>query len=349
MNNLDLKSYNQTDISFGNKRKIYTIIIFAGVLLVVIFASICIGAYFIPLNVVINTLWQRIIYNYHQGVVSTIIWDIRITRIILAIAVGTSLSSSGVVYQGVFRNPLIEPYILGVSSGAAFGAALAILFKFPFSLQLLAFVFGMLAVLATYSLSRVNGQTPLITLILAGVIIGSLFSAMVSIFQYVGTEEQLKKLVFWLMGGLYHAKWQDVKIIVPVVVLGFVILWLNSWKLNVLSLGEEEAKSLGIRTERVKLILMISSTAITAISVSLAGIIGWVGLMVPHAARLIVGPDHRYLLPLSAIMGATFMIICDTIARTISTGEVPIGIVTSILGAPYLLYLLRRRANYFGG
>lgn len=267
-------------------------------LIIISSAAICIGAYSIPLDEVIKHIGS--IFNVgarNEGVSNTIIWDIRITRIILAIAVGMALASSGAVCQGVFRNPLIEPYILGVSSSAVFGAALAIMFKFPFSLQLLSFTFGFIAVFLTYSLSRINGQTPLVTLILPGVIIGSLFSAMASIFQYISSEEQLRKLVFWLMGGLYNATWSDVSTVVPFIFTGFIIIWFNSWKLNVLSQGEEEAKTLGINTERTKLILMVASTVITSISVSVAGIIGWVGLMIPHAARLMVGPDHRYLLP----------------------------------------------------
>ena len=340
----------QFKVSFNNKKKLYLIISMAGVLVAIALAAVCAGAYFIPLPEVFKTILYKLnLSSYYESVYNTIIWDIRITRILLAAAVGTALASSGAVYQGVFRNPLIEPYILGVSSGAAFGAALAVVFKFPFSLQFLAFVFGMLAVFLTYSISRINGQTPLVTLILCGVIVGGLFSALVSIFQYVGSEEQLKKLVFWLMGGLYHATWKDIRVIMPLVIIGFLIMWLHSWKLNVLSLGEEEAKTLGVKTERVKLVLMITSTAITAVSVSMAGIIGWVGLMIPHTARLLVGPDHRFLLPLSGILGAIFLIISDTLARTISTGEVPIGIITSILGAPYLLYLLRSRGRYFGG
>lgn len=350
MDNTRLADLNARIITFDNRKKISLIILMGTVLAVTSIAAICIGAYFIPPGEVFRNIVS--IFNTaaeKSGVSNTIIWDIRLTRIILAIAVGMALASSGAVYQGVFRNPLIEPYILGVSSGAAFGAALAIMFKFPFSLQFLAFVFGFLAVFLTYSLSRINGQTPLVTLILSGVIIGSLFSAMVSIFQYISSEEQLRKLVFWLMGGLYNATWSDVRTVVPLILLGFIIIWFNSWKLNVLSLGEEEAKTLGVNTERTKLILMIASTLITSISVSVAGIIGWVGLMIPHAARLMVGPDHRYLLPLSAILGAIFMVVCDTVARTLSTGEIPIGIVTSILGAPYLIYMLRKRSNYFGG
>lgn len=346
----EVEEINSKVITFDNKRKVYLTIIIGLVLFITFIAAICIGAYSIPPQDVFKEIASVFgIGNKGETVSGSIIWDIRMTRIILGIAVGMALSSSGVVYQGVFRNPLIEPYILGVCSGAAFGAALAIMFKFPFSLQFLSFSFGLLAVFLTYTFARVDKQTPLVTLILSGVIIGSLFSAMVSIFQYISSEEQLRKLMFWLMGGLYNATWSDIKFVFPIILTGFIIIWRFSWKLNVLSMGEHEAKILGINVERTKIILMVVSTIITSIAVSVAGIVGWVGLMIPHAARMMVGPDHRFLLPVSALLGAIFMVFSDTIARTITTGEVPIGIVTAIVGAPYLLFMLKKRKGYFGG
>ncbi|WP_423792014.1 FecCD family ABC transporter permease [Methanocaldococcus indicus] len=307
------------------------------------FICLCIGKYYIPINEIITLNLSKEIYK-------TIIFDIRLPRIIMAILVGAALAVSGATYQGVFRNPLVSPYILGVSSGAAFGAALSIIFpEFPLSLQLSAFVFGLLTVYLAYSLARVRGRVPLVTLLLAGVILGSFFSAMVAIFQYIATEAQLKAIVFWLMGGLYSASWDDVKTTGILIPIGIILLQIYSWKLNVLSLGDDEARALGINTERLKILLITLATFITSLAVSVTGIIGWVGLMMPHAARLIIGPDHRYLLPLSASFGAIFLLICDTIARTITTGEVPLGIVTSLLGAPYLIYLIRNKKNLFFG
>lgn len=341
---------DSSEISFSNKKKkVYICVAFVG-LVMFFFSSVSIGAFFIPLEDVFKTILARFMPKQETvSVYETVVWDIRITRILLSIAVGGSLASSGAAFQGVFRNPLIEPYILGVSSGAAFGAALAISLNFPFSVQLSAFLFGALAVFLTSSLAKINGQTPLVTLILAGVIVGSFFSALVSMFQYLGSVEQMQRLVFWIMGGMYNATWSNIRIIYPVFLMGFFVLWYNSWNINVLSMGEEEAKALGVQTNVVKFILVISATAITAVAVSTSGIIGWVGLMIPHAARLIIGPDHRFLIPLSALLGASFLIICDTLARVLTSGEVPIGIITSILGAPYLIFLLRKRLNYFGG
>ncbi len=338
-----------SELFSNKKKKVYICLAFIG-LITIFVSSISIGAFFIPLKEVFITVFSGFFPNWEtSSVYKTVVWDIRMTRILLAVAVGGSLASSGAVFQGVFRNPLIDPYILGVSSGAAFGAAIAILFNFPFSVQISAFLFGALAVFITSSLARINGQTPLITLILSGVIVGSFFFALVAMFQYLGSVEQMQRLVFWIMGGLYNASWSNIRTIYPVFFIGFLILWYNSWNINVLSMGEEEAKSLGVQTNVVKFVLVISATAITAIAVSASGIIGWVGLMIPHAARLIIGPDHRFLIPLSALLGAAFLIICDTLARVLITGEIPIGIITSILGAPYFIFLLRRRINYFGG
>ena len=340
------------NIDFNYRNKVFTII-FAGILLffTVIF-SICAGVYNIPPFEVFNVIKYHILGNggVSHEIYNTIVWDIRIPRILTGMLIGMALATSGATYQGVFRNPLVSPFILGVSSGAAFGAALSIIFPVPYSVQISAFLFGMVAVFCAYSLAKVRGKTPLVTLLLAGVILGSLFNALVSIFQYIANEAQLKAIVFWLMGGLYNIGWAQFYTIMLLIPLGIILLMRYSWKLNILSLGDEEAKSLGINSERLKIILIIIATFITSISISVAGIIGWVGLMIPHASRLIVGPDHRFLLPLSAIMGGIFLILCDTIARTITTGEVPLGIVTSILGAPYLVYLLRsKKTQFFGG
>lgn len=335
----------------GPARRKVLVLAVAGVgVLVVALLAITIGAYTVPVPDVLAVLASRLgLTSAAGGVHDTVVWDIRLTRILVAVAVGAALATSGAVYQGVFRNPLVEPYVLGVSSGAAFGAGLAVLTAFAFSMQLLAFVFGMVAVFATYVLSRVRGQTPTVTIVLAGVVIGSMFMAGFSLFQYLGTEEQLRRLVFWIMGGLHRSSWSDVAVVLPVTLVGCAVVWAYGWKLNVLTLGDEEAASLGIRTERTKRLLIVVATAVTAVAVSVCGIIAWVGLMIPHAARLIIGPDNRYLLPLSAMLGAVFVVLCDTVARTLTSGEVPIGIITSILGAPYLIYLLRTRLDYFSG
>lgn len=271
-------------------------------------------------------------------------------RILLAISVGGALAIAGAVFQAVFRNPLVEPYILGVSSGAAFGAALGIVFPLVFfSIQLSAFAFGAFAVVLAYSLARVRGETPIITLILAGVIIGSIFSALVSLLKYMADDTALREIVFWLMGGFYYATWNDVFLLVPAVLASFVVLWGLGWKLNILSMGDEEARTLGVNPEKYKFIVIAFATGITAFSVSLVGIIAWVGLMMPHASRMILGPDNRFVIPASLMMGGCYMIICDTLARTLTTAEIPVGILASILGAPYLCYLIRHKGRVIFG
>ncbi len=339
-------------VDYSYRKKITIISISAIILFITVILSICIGAYNIPILKSLMILLSNLGFGTVEHTVqNTIIWDIRVPRVLMGMFIGMALATSGATYQGVFRNPLVSPFILGVSSGAAFGAALSIMFPFiPFSIQVSSFIFGMLSVFMAYSLGRVRGKTPLVTLLLSGIILGSFFSALVAIFQYIANEAQLKAIVFWLMGGLYHIGWSDLLTVGILLPIGVVAIWRYSWRLNVLSIGDEEARSLGVNTEKLKIILISLATLITSLAVSSAGIIGWVGLMIPHAARLIIGPDNRFLIPLSAILGGIFLIVCDTICRTITTGEVPLGITTSILGAPYLLYLLRSKRNvFFGG
>ncbi|WP_147821877.1 FecCD family ABC transporter permease [Salidesulfovibrio onnuriiensis] len=282
---------------------------------------------------------------------NTVVWDIRLPRTLLAVGVGAALASSGGVFQGCFRNPLVEPYILGASSGAAFGATLAIVLQsFLLPLQVSAFLFSVLAVFGAYALARVRGETPVVTLILAGVVIGSIFAALVSILKYTAADAALREIVFWLMGGFYYAVWKDVALVLPPVLLLAAVLCLLGWKLNIVSMGDEEARTLGVNPEKYKALFILAATFMTALSVSIVGIIAWVGLMMPHAARMLLGPDHRFMLPGASILGAMYLVVCDTLARTLTNTEIPVGIITSILGAPYLIYLLRSKGkSAFGG
>jgi iron complex transport system permease protein len=275
----------------------------------------------------------------------TVVWMLRLPRILMALIVGAALAAAGTVFQGCFRNPLVEPYILGVSSGAAFGAALGMLFPMFFSVQLFAFIFAVLAVTCAYGFGRIRGETPMITLILAGVITGSLFSAMVSILKYIAQDAALRGIVFWLMGGFYYATWSDILWLFPLVGGCLILMGRLGWQLNILSLGDAQAWSLGLHAEMYRTLLIVLATLATAAAVSAVGIIAWVGLMIPHAARMLVGYDNRRVLPAAAVMGGIFLIVCDTLARTLSTAEIPIGIITSIAGAPYLFYLLRSKTR----
>lgn len=277
---------------------------------------------------------------------SIIVWNLRFPRLMLAMLAGLALAVSGAVYQGCFRNPLVEPYLLGVSSGAAFGAALAIVIPslFPQS-QITAFIFALLAVFLSYSLARNKGQTPPMTLILSGIVVGSIFTAFVSIMKYIAQDAQLREITFWMMGGFHYASFKDVYINAIFTLPCFFIILLFGWKLNILSLGDEEARSLGVSPDRTRFILLILATLMAAVCVSTVGIIAWIGLMMPHAARMLFGADNRWLIPSAALLGAIYMLVCDTLARTLISAEIPIAIITSILGAPYLLWLLRTKGR----
>lgn len=275
-----------------------------------------------------------------------IVWKIRLPRLFLAALAGVALSVSGVAYQGCFRNPLVEPYLLGVSAGAAFGTSLAIVFPFIFPHgQFSAFCFALLAVMISYSMARRNRQTPPVALVLSGIIVGAFFSALVSIMKYLAADAELREITFWMMGGFYYATWDDVAINAGTVIPCAVLIAVMGWKLNLLSLGDEEARSLGMHPDRVRLAVLALATLAAAVCVSSVGIIAWVGLMMPHAARMLLGPDNRYIIPGAAILGAMYMLLCDTIARTLTGAEIPVAIIASILGAPYLLWLLRGKGR----
>ncbi len=275
-----------------------------------------------------------------------IVWKIRTPRLLLAAVSGMALAVSGAAYQGCFRNPLVEPYILGVSSGAACGAALSILFPAVFpSVPLCAFLFALLAVSLTSLLATNSGNMPPVALVLAGIIVGALFSAGVGIMKYLSADTQLREITFWMMGGFHYASWADAKLTATLVLPCIFCIWLLGWRLNVLSLGDEDARSLGVNPTRLRRVLVLLATVCAAACVASAGIIGWVGLMAPHAARMLFGPDNRWVIPGAALMGAIYLLLCDTLARTLTQAEIPISIITAVLGAPYLLWLLRAKGR----
>ena len=275
-----------------------------------------------------------------------IVWNIRMPRLLLAVLAGMALSSSGAAYQGCFRNPLVEPYLLGVSSGAAWGASLSIVFPaiFPQG-QLSAFAFALLAVLISCFMARQDGETPPVALILSGIIVGAVFSALVSIMKYLAADTELREITFWMMGGFYYATWEDVGINATAILPCVIAVSLMGWKLNLLSFGDEEARALGLHPDRTRMVFLTLATLAAAVCVSTVGIVAWVGLMMPHAARMMLGPDNRYVVPAAALLGAMYMLLCDTIARTLTGAEIPVAIITSILGAPYLLWLLRGKGK----
>jgi iron complex transport system permease protein len=273
-----------------------------------------------------------------------IVMRVRMPRIALAAVVGFALATAGVVMQGFFRNPMAEPSIIGVSSGAAVGAVAAIAapVALPFGLEVqgAALATGLLTAFGVYLVATENGRTPVATLLLAGIAVQTFLGAVIS-FMLVHAGESLRQVVYWLMGHLGNATWGDVWL-ASLSVPGFLVLLAYSRDLNVLLLGEEDAHSLGVDVERTKRVLLAVAAIVTAAAVAVSGVIGFVGLIVPHVMRLLVGPDHRILLPTSALAGASFLVVTDTIARS-GPAEIPVGIVTAALGAPFFLYLLRTR------
>lgn len=286
-----------------------------------------------------------------QGAEDTIIWQMRLPRVLLAALVGAALAISGAAFQGLFRNPLADPYLLGVASGAGFGATLVMVFAasvpvlMTLGVPLAAFVGGLISVVCVVALARQGRTVPLVPLILAGVIIGSVLTAATS-FVMLYSRDQALSVLSWLLGSFTFASWTKVLVMIPVLVVVFVVVVGSSRALNLLQLGEEQAAQLGLSVERFKVLLIVVATFATSIAVSVSGIIGFVGLIIPHAVRLAMGADYRRATPMIALLGAVFLVLADLLARTlIAPSQLPIGIITSLVGGPFFLYLLRKRQS----
>lgn len=281
----------------------------------------------------------------------SIIWQVRVPRNVTAILVGAGLAVAGASFQGLLRNPLADPYILGVSSGAAVGAALYLTSATMVGGAIIglapsAFIGALVAVFLVYQLAKIGSRVEIETLILSGVVVGSFMTAILSMLL-IRMYSNVHQVIFWLMGSLNRSGWDQLSWSAWVIVIIVLCIFLIARPLNIMTMGEPVAQSLGVSTERIKILILVLASLITALAVSIAGTIGFVGLVVPHVVRLLMGPDHRLLLPMSAIVGAIFLLWADTIARTIlSPLEVPVGIVTACIGAPFFGYLLRRRKKY---
>ena len=361
------KSVSETVLPYSLrwKGKVYAIVGLAGLLLAVIIFATTLGSVHIPFSTCFQVLLSQLpllhitpscpeIFGITLSVegLEMIILDIRLPRIFLAGLVGAALAVAGATYQGLFRNPLADPYLLGVASGAGLGATVGFLIPFPLqwmsfgAVPLFAFIGGMGAVAVVYSVARVGKTLPATTLILAGVALGAFLSSVTS-YLMTTCGEELHGIVFWLMGGLSLTKWAEVWTVLPCVIVGVIVIWLHARPLNVMQLDEEQAQQLGINVGKVKLILLGAATLITSAAVCFTGLIGFVGIIVPHTVRLIWGPDHRFLLPLSTLVGAIFLILADTLAHTLlPPTEIPVGVITAFCGAPFFLYLLRRKKGF---
>lgn len=339
------------NISFQKKKSeniFLLIIIFLIFLNIILFLfSISIGRYSIKISDILKLFFSHITSaNFDLDPnIKIIVFDVRLPRILISMLVGSSLSISGLSLQGIFNNPLVSPFILGISGGAGFGAALGVLIgKNFFHIEILSFIFAILSVFMTYFISGSLRNNSNLNLVLSGFIVGNIFSSLLSLVKYyLDPMQKLPTIVFWLMGSFNSISKNELYITSPIFIICIFLLFLLRWKLNIISLGDEEAISLGENPKLLKGIIIVLSTLLTATSVSISGIIGWVGLAVPHIGRFIIGPDFRKLVPFTILFGSSYLLLIDNISRTLTTSEIPIGILTSLIGAPIFIYVLRRR------
>jgi iron complex transport system permease protein len=305
--------------------------------------SLNLGSYHIPLK----DVWATIARGPSAAAAAAspyadIIFRIRLPRLLLALFAGAALAVSGASLQAMFKNPLVFEFSLGISYGAAFGAALSLVFLGRgFPPQFAAFVFAILAVVMVLVIAG-KSASQIVPVLLAGVIVSALFQALLSLVEFFANPYALQALIFWLMGSLAQAAWKDLAVTLPIIGLGILILILIRWRLNVLSLGDEEARALGVNVKWEKVLVIAVATLTTAAATSVTGVINWIGLIVPHLVRMMVGPDNRKVIPLSAACGASLLILADDIARGAASFEIPIGILTSVVGIPLFIVLLKK-------
>jgi iron complex transport system permease protein len=316
-----------------------------------------VGAYAIPPGEILASIAHRIgidVGSRPDALGESVLWDIRFPRVALAITVGGALGCAGAVCQGVFGNPLAEPGIIGVSSGAAMGAVGAIVAGFAlldsWSVAAAAFVGGFATVVVVYATARHAGRTEVVTLILAGVALNALTGAVIGLLTYLSTDAQLRSITFWTLGSVAQATWPKVAVVGPVAVAGVAAAWSNARRLDLLALGERSARHLGVDVERLRVTMLAVVALCTAAAVAVSGIVLFVGLVVPHLVRMVAGPGHRLLLPAATIAGALVLVVGDTVARTVvAPSEVPLGVLTALVGSPFFFALLRRTRAAHGG
>ncbi len=313
------------------------------------FGSFMLGRYPIEPWTLIRVLASRVIPVTPDwpSQVETVLFNVRLPRVLIAALIGAGLSAAGAAYQGIFKNPMVSPDVLGASSGAGFGAALRRFLSLSYQgVSFLAFVLGLSAVGAVCLISSRVKYNQTLGLVLAGMMISSLFTAAVSFLKLVADPNNtLPVITYWLMGSLASIRPKDLAFAAPWIIGGIIPIYLLRWKINVLTLGEEEARCIGVNTSAVRLAVVLCATLITSAAVSVSGLIGWVGLVIPHFARMLVGSDYRKMLPASLLLGASFLLVVDNFARLLATSEIPIGILTAFVGAPFFLWLILREGN----
>ena len=347
-----------------NRRRAKVTVTVVSVLLAVAFiVSFAVGRYALAPGRVLVSLWEGVRHAFWSvgtwlgsraaeppfmtGREDTVVWLVRMPRILAGVLVGAALSASGATYQGLFRNPMVSPDILGASAGASVGACFMMLLdQGAAMIQLGAFVMGIVAVTLSYFLSKAigKGSNMVLLLVLCGMTVNTLFNALVSIIKYMAdTESQLPEMTYWLMGSIAKAGYRDLLFFVITFVIGTVPILCLRWRLNLLSFGEDEARAMGVNVGAIRLVCIVCATLLTAAVVSIAGTIGWVGLMIPHLVRFIVGPNNKTLLPLSLLTGGLFMLVIDNFCRALLPYEIPLGVLTSLLGAPFFIFILYKR------
>lgn len=313
---------------------------------IIILISLCVGAYHVSIMDIFKIFMLKFTHSNYgiEEIATSIILDTRLPRIIGAVIAGAGLAVSGAVFQCIFKNPLADPYTLGVSNGAGFGAAIAIIMSVPaLSVQMISMAFGIFAVVLTFLLSIKNNKSTA-TLILSGMLVSALFSSLVSLIKFVADPfEKLPQIIYWLMGTMVGINYSKIISILPAYMIAMLIVFLYRWRINVLSMGDVQAKSFGIDVKKDRMVVIIASTLITSLVVSISGIIGWVGIVIPHLARILVGPDFRKLMPVSISLGISYLLIIDDICRSLTSMEIPIGVVTGIIGIPVFVYFIYTR------
>lgn len=327
-------------------------LLLAGCFLLVFFGSFMLGRYPVTpadlVRILINKISPVFPVSW-EAAAETVVWQIRLPRVLAAGLIGGALSLSGLSYQGMFSNPMVSPDLLGASSGAGFGASLGILLGLHYmGISTLAFCFGLVAVALAYAIGKCSRSNRLMAILLAGMVVSALFSSAISFLKLVAdTQQALPAITYWLMGSLSSTRMADVKFLLLPVLLGALPLFALRWRMNLLTLPEDEARSMGINTRRMQLSVILCATLLTAASVAVCGMIGWVGLVIPHMTRRLVGSDYRFLMPASMLGGSIFLLVVDNVSRNVTTSGIPIGILTAFIGAPFFLWLIMGKGDHY--
>ena len=332
-----------------HRRTVYIMVV---VLILCVLSSFCLGRYPVALPELLGVLGKKLgfpVTPFWTTQVETAVWNIRLPRVILSVLVGACLAAAGASYQGVFQNPMASPDILGASAGAGFGAALAILLgASSVGITIGAFAASLITVALVFTVSRHARGDRVLGLVLAGIMVSSLFQSGTSFLKLVADpNNQLPQITYWLMGSLSGAKWSDIGFVILPVLIGLIPLLSLRWQLNVITMGDDEARAMGVNAPKIRLWIVICSTLVTASAVSVSGMIGWVGLVIPHMMRRLVGSDYRFLMPVSMLGGGIFLLVVDNVSRNATTAGIPIGILTAFIGAPFFLWLITGKGDHY--